>query len=216
MERDANDSLYSILLPHSSHFRHPTSPANYPRSPTPVTMLEKWLTDGSSDLVMVVISGVATYVAILLYTRLVGLRSFSKMSAADFAMTVAVGSLFASTISSPSPSLAVGLTAIAVLFFGQWGFAFLRMKSSLFSRWVDNEPLLLMRDGKVLDDNLKRANVTRNDLYAKLREANALRLSEVRAVVFETTGDISVLHSSSSDARLEPEVMTSVVGFETE
>lgn len=49
----------------------------------------------------------ATYTMIGLTPRIVGLRSFSKMSAADFAMTVAVGSLFASTISLSAPTFIV-------------------------------------------------------------------------------------------------------------
>lgn len=42
------------------------------------------------------------------------------------------------------------------------------------------------------------ALVSQADLMAKLREANVLQLSQVKAVVFETTGDISVLHSEHS------------------
>ena len=51
-----------------------------------------------------------------------------------------------------------------------------------------------MEDGAFLDHNLTMAKLTRADLLGKLREANVLRLDEVRAVVFEPTGDISVLH----------------------
>ena len=58
-----------------------------------------------------------------------------------------------------------------------------------------NTPILLMKDGKVIHENLKKALVSKADLMCKQREANVLRLSQVRAVVFETTGDISVLHS---------------------
>jgi len=41
---------------------------------------------------MILVSSCTVYAAILLYTRIVGPRSFSKMSSADFAMTIAVGS----------------------------------------------------------------------------------------------------------------------------
>ena len=51
-----------------------------------------------------------------------------------------------------------------------------------------------MKGPEVLEDNLKRSRVTLGDLRAKLREANVTDLSQVKAVVFETTGDISVLH----------------------
>lgn len=161
----------------------------------------------------IVLAVAATYGAILVFTRLCGLRSFSKMSAADFAMTVAVGSLFASTIATGKPSLEAGILCIALLFAGQWIVAWARRCSPVVSRLVDNEPLLLMRGSTILDENLARANVTRDDLFGKLREANAFTYDQVLAVVFETTGDISVLHSPDEGARLEPDFLRNVKGF---
>ncbi|MDA8744309.1 DUF421 domain-containing protein [Rubripirellula amarantea] len=163
---------------------------------------------------MVLISSASVYVAILLYTRFAGLRSFSKMSAPDFAMTVAVGSLFGSTISSPSPTLVLGLVALASLYFGQWIISALRQKFEGFGKVIDNQPLLLMAGREFLDDNLRQAKVTRSDVYGKLREANALNYDEVLAVVFETTGDISVLHRSDSNAVLEQDFIKNVIGNE--
>ncbi len=177
-------------------------------------MLEKWITTGGGEISMVLLSALITYMAIVAYTRVIGLRSFSKLSAADFAMTVAVGSLFASTISAPSPPLLLGLVAIASLFVGQAAVAFLRFRFDWFCKAVDNQPLLLMSSGDFLDENLRRANVTRADIYGKLREANAFNYREVRAVIFETTGDISVLHSSDAEKPLEPDFFKDVQGAE--
>jgi len=162
----------------------------------------------------IVLSVIATYGAILAFTRVCGLRSFSKMSAADFAMTVAVGSLFASTIATGKPSLVEGILCIAMLFAGQWIIAWARRALPVVSHLVDNEPLLLMRGSTILDHNLKRANVTRDDLFGKLREANALNYDQVLAVVFETTGDISVLHASDEKVILEPDFMRNVKGYD--
>lgn len=71
--------------------------------------------------------------------------------------------------------------------------ATLRRRSS-FDRVVDNTPVLLVRDGEFDVTAMNASRVTRSDVFAKLREANVLRLEQVRAVVLETTGDISVLH----------------------
>ena len=59
---------------------------------------------------------------------------------------------------------------------------------------MDNEPLMIMWGQDILEDNLKAAKMTRSDLMAKLREANVLRMEQVQAVIFEQTGDVSVLH----------------------
>ncbi len=175
---------------------------------------DEWVYSEWGELGMVLVSAIVTYAAIILFTRLAGLRSFSKMSAADFAMTVAVGSLFASTVSSAKPTLIIGLFSLALLFLAQWLVATLREKVGWFSKAVDNQPLLLMAGGKILHENLRRANVTEADIFGKLREANALNYDQIRAVVFETTGDISVLHSSDSQIELEADFLRGVVGAE--
>lgn len=174
-------------------------------------MFEIWITSGWEDVPWILLSVAAAYIAILLYTRIVGLRSLSKMSAADFVMTIAIGSLFASTVSMSSPSLLVGLAALAAIYLGLWLIAWLRRRSRVVSKLVDNEPLLLMAGSKILYHNLKRANVTQADLFSKLREANALNYDEVLAVVFESTGDISVLHSKDANVYLEPDFLDSVI-----
>ncbi len=176
--------------------------------------IEKWLTVDTEQIIMVCISAVVTYSAILAYTRIVGLRSLSKMTSADFATTLAIGSLFASTISAPNPTLAIGLLALACLYGGQLITARLRLRFPRFAEMIDNKPLLLMAGSRFLDENLKRASVTRSDIYGKLREANAINSRHVLAVVFEPTGDISVLHSDDPDARLEPAFMEDVADAE--
>lgn len=161
--------------------------------------MNEWINSDFETLRWIFLSTLATYGGIILYCRLAGLRSFSKMSAPDFAMTVAVGSLFAATIANPSPTLISGLFALGLLFTCQWAIAYLRKRLKWGASILDNSPLLLMRNGKLLEQNLAKANVTRSDLMAKLREANAFSLSRVEAVIFESTGDISVIHSNPSD-----------------
>lgn len=59
-----------------------------------------------------------------------------------------------------------------------------------------------MRDGEFDRAAMKKSRVAESDVWAKLREANALDLAQVRAVVLETTGDISVLHGDSLNPAL--------------
>ena len=173
--------------------------------------MSDWFALPPADVLLgIALSTAAVYGVVIALTRLVGLRSFSKMSSFDFVMTIAVGSVLASTILSPSPSLPRGAAALASLFGIQFGIALLRKHTSWMERVVDNEPLVLMtRDGMV-HDNLRRARVTEHDVWAKLREANVLRVDEVRAVVFESTGDISVLHGDPDGPELEPRLLSGV------
>ena len=142
---------------------------------------------------------------VVLLVRINGLRSFSKMTNFDFVMTVAVGSLLAGAAQATDwKGFLQTLCAMVGLFAMQHVAARLRQASDTLESVMQNEPLLLMRDGAILQDALDESRVARSDLIAKLREANVLDMSEVRAVVLETTGDISVLHGGQcADELLE-------------
>ncbi|MBC7000747.1 YetF domain-containing protein [Cytophaga sp. FL35] len=157
----------------------------------------------------IVLSTMGIYFTVILFTRIAGKRSFSKMSSFDFSMTVAIGSVIASTILSPSISLVSGIIGLASIYILQILVAIGR-RYKLLKQAVDNSPLLLMDGRKIIKDNLKKARVTESDLRSKLREANVASLDEVLAVIFETTGDISVLHKIDGDIKLDPWLLTDV------
>ncbi|MEE8602336.1 DUF421 domain-containing protein [Euzebya tangerina] len=165
-----------------------------------------------SQLAAVVIATVGVFAAIIAATRLLGLRSFAKMSSFDFAATVAIGSIFAATATG-SASLAAGALAVAVVYASQGIIAKLRHRPP--GAVFDNTPTMLMVEGELLRDNLRRSGVTEADVMAKLREANVLRMEQVRYVILEATGDVSVLHSDGPDATVDQELIGGVAGMET-
>ena len=157
--------------------------------------MEKWMSSSGSTILMITVSAIGIYTAVILFTRLFGKRSFSKMSSFDFASTIAIGSIIASTILTSSVSLLEGCAGLFIIYLMQSLVAFFR-RYGLFRNLVDNRPILLMEGEQILKGNLKKARVTEDDLRAKLREANVIEMSEVKAVIFESTGDIAVLHTS--------------------
>lgn len=171
--------------------------------------MEKWFTSDLKSLIAIVITAAGIYLAVIVFTRLAGKRSFSKMSSFDFAMTVAVGSLIATTVLSSSVSLLDGVVGMAAIYLLQISVALLR-RFKVIKEAVDNSPLLLMKGEQILHENLKKARVSEGDLRSKLREANVLNLNQVRAVVFETTGDISVLHTEDMSEQIEDWLMKDV------
>ncbi len=160
-------------------------------------------------LLRVIIGTLGIYLAVILYTRLAGLRSFSKMSSFDFAVTVAIGSVLASTLLLEDVTLLQGIVALALLYGLQVLVSFLRLRWEPWRRVLDNRPVLLMAHGELLRDNLRRTRVTETDIRAKLREANVHSLDHVLAVVLETTGDVSVLHGEPG-TELDPEILDDV------
>ncbi|MDX1622356.1 MAG: DUF421 domain-containing protein [Gemmatimonadota bacterium] len=175
-------------------------------------MIEAWLATGWGAAGMAVVSALGIYLAMVILTRIAGLRSFSKISSFDFAVTVAIGSVLATTIVSDDPPLARAAIALAALYGIQMAVAWLRTRSEAVRRGVDNAPLLLMDGKRILHGNLRKAKLTEADLRGKLREANVLTPEQIRAVVMESTGDVSVLHGDADGPDLDPSLLEGVRG----
>jgi len=171
--------------------------------------MENWLFASAPILIKVILSVLAIFTVMIIITRISGLRTFAKMSSFDFASTIAIGSVLASVVMNGGQSLVKGAIALGGIVAFQSFFALMVRRSGAFKRVCTNDPVLLMKEGKILCDNLKRTNVGEDDLIAKLREANVLDFSEVLAVVLESTGDMSVLHTSEGK-KLMPKLLQGV------
>lgn len=158
-----------------------------------------WIYNVNDPLWETLVGSFLIFIVIILLTRMVGLRSFAKFTAYDFAFTVAIGSIISSTLTS-STSIVHGAIAITGLLALTYAFSALQKRFKSLDRLISNKPLLLMDGDRILYKNLKHARIQKTQLTAKLREANVLNFSQIEAVVLESTGDISVLHKTSLDS----------------
>lgn len=150
-----------------------------------------------------ILLAVAAILWVVVLVRINGLRSLSKMTNFDFVMTVALGSLVAGAAqASDWKAFAQAMVAMAGLFLVQFLAAQIRKSSDRAEDAMQNDPVFLMRNGEFCDAALNKTRVAKSDLIAKLREANVLDYGQVRAVVLETTGDVSVLHGDHLDETL--------------
>lgn len=159
-----------------------------------------WIYSTDDPLFETIAACFLIFIMIIILTRIIGLRSFAKFTAYDFAFTVAIGSIISSTLTS-STSLVHGGIAITGLLFITFIFSTLQRKFSKLSKVISNAPLLLMDGNKILHDNLKHARIEEKQLICKLREANVLNFDQVFAVILESTGTISVLHSATAEKK---------------
>jgi uncharacterized membrane protein YcaP (DUF421 family) len=116
----------------------------------------------------------------------------AAMSSVDLAAAIALGAIMGRTVLGHTPTLAAGLLAIATLFALQAGFGVLRRRRRV-DRALSNRPLLLMANGIVLHDHLRKAKIVEGDLRQKLRLAGIHRYDDVAAAILERTGAISIL-----------------------
>lgn len=168
-----------------------------------------WIYELNDPIWETIVGSVIIFLVIILLTRIIGLRSFAKFSAYDFAFTVAIGSIISSTLTS-STTIVHGSVAIASLLVLTFIFSTLQKIFPALNSVISNKPLLLMDGAEILYENLNYARIEKTQLIAKLREANVLDFKQIEAVVLESTGDISVLHKSESAISLNEDVLEGV------
>lgn len=149
--------------------------------------------DGWGDLGQVVVVGVTAYVGVVVILRLSGKRALSKMNAFDLIVTVALGSVLASTLLSRDVSASEGLVAIALLCALQYVVTWSSLRSERFQGLIKAEPTLLLSRGKMLERALRAERVTREEMLAALRASGIAEPEGAAAVILETDGTLSVI-----------------------
>lgn len=72
-------------------------------------------------------------------------------------------------------------------------FMWIALKSSTARKWISGEAIMVVKDGKVLDQNMKKCNYTLDLLEQGLRSKNIFNLNEVELAILEVNGSLSVL-----------------------
>ncbi len=164
--------------------------------------MDEWFGAGWRTIGYVVLATVATYVSTIVAVRLAGRRTVAELSAFDVVVTVAIGSLVASTASSADPSYVQGMTALVTLLLLQVGIAALRQRSAMLRRLLDFKPETVV-DGERVDlpAGPLTSQITLDELQSKLRELGVFDLDEVTLVVVEPTGGLSVRRRGSETSR---------------
>ncbi len=155
--------------------------------------MDEWLGASWRTVGYVVVSTVATYLSTIVAVRLAGRRTIAQLSSFDIVVTVAIGSLVASTAAGNDPSYAQGMTALVTLLLLQVGIAALRQRSATLRRVLDFQPETVVDDGRVnLPTGPLTSQITSEELRSKLRQRGVFDLDGVTLVLVEPTGELSV------------------------
>jgi uncharacterized membrane protein YcaP (DUF421 family) len=153
--------------------------------------------DSWPALLRILLVGTAAYAALVLLLRASGKRTLGQLNAFDFVVTVSLGSTLATILLSADVSWSEGVTALALLA------ALQLLVAGISSRWprvrvgLTAEPALLLADGRIRHEALRRNRLTESELRQAVRMQGSGDLSRVKAVVLETNGKLSVITSSA-------------------
>jgi uncharacterized membrane protein YcaP (DUF421 family) len=156
--------------------------------------------DGWEPIVRTAIVTPLAYAGLVLALRVAGKRTLAQLNVFDWVVTVALGSALATVVVSTDVALAQGMLAIAGLIALQFAVSFVTSRWERARHVVTAEPMLLVRDGEMLREAMRRERVAESELLQALRESGHPRVEGVAAVVLETNGAFTVLTEAAPDA----------------
>jgi len=147
------------------------------------------------DLIQVFLYTVLVYLLLVFLTRIIGKKLLSQMTFFDFVIGITLGTIGAAFITVEVKGLYVLISPIiltlAVVLTGQ-----LAMKNVAARKLLEGEPLVIVQNGKIYEQNMRKIRYHLDDLLMQLREKNVFDLSEVEFAILEPHGQLSVLKKS--------------------
>ncbi|WP_127489712.1 DUF421 domain-containing protein [Paenibacillus ehimensis] len=132
-------------------------------------------------------------IVLFLLTKLLGKRQVSQLSFFEYITGITIGSLAAYISLDLEANWYLGIVSLAVWVLASLGIEFLQLKSKSARNWIDSKATVLIKDGKILEDNMKKERLTTDELLEQLRKRSVFKTADVEFANMEPSGDINVL-----------------------
>lgn len=148
---------------------------------------------------IVLVRGIIGFFTLLIFTRILGKQQVSQLTFFDYVVGITIGST-ASSLTTDLTSRAwphwVGLITWTVLCYI---LQLITLKSKAAEKFLDGEPTIVITDGKILEESMKKFRYTIGDLLAQLRDKGIFDLKDVAYAVLEKDGQLSILKKPECD-----------------
>lgn len=150
--------------------------------------------DINGDFMLIsIIRTVILYIFILLALRIMGKRQLSEMQTSELVITLLISDIAVIPMQNTGQPLLSGIVPILILISLEILFSVIMLKSGNFRKIVCGSPEMVIKDGKILQDQMRRLRMTTEDLCVQLRQQGIFSLEDVQYCIVETNGDVSVL-----------------------
>lgn len=146
-----------------------------------------------------------------LISKLLGNKQISELNMFDYINGITIGSIAAElSISRESEEIITAIIAILIYGFVGVAFSILTIKSIKCRRFLSGRTLILIENGKIYNENLKKSKLDINDLLTKARTNGYFDISQINYAIMENNGEISFFPCSeyrpvtASDLKLDP------------
>jgi len=141
----------------------------------------------------VILRSVVVYVFVVLAIRLFGKKELAQLSVIDLVFILLISNSVQNAMVGPDTSLAGGMIAAGSLFLVNFILKYFLFRSKSLTTLIESNPVMLIHHGIVLQDNLNKQRISREELEASAREHGVEDLSHVDLAVLESDGNISIL-----------------------
>lgn len=134
------------------------------------------------------------FLALLFFmTKILGKKQISELSFFEYVSGITIGSIAGEAITGLEKNMFQGMAAIIIFSLATLLVDILALKSKSFRDFIEGRGTVFIKDGKVLEENLKKEKYTIDELSALLRQKNIYRVADVEFAVLEPRGTISAL-----------------------
>lgn len=145
------------------------------------------------DWLDIVIRSLIFIFILFLTTKWLGKKQISQLSFFEYVNGITIGSIGAEVVTGLEQSIYLGILSIVTFAAVPFIAGFISLKSKTFRDFVEGHGTVFIKDGKILEDNLKKEKYTSDELLELLRKDNVFKVADVEFAVLEATGDLSVL-----------------------
>ena len=135
---------------------------------------------------------IALYLVLIAVIRLMGKRQIGEMEPAEFVVTMLVANLASIPMQDGGIPLFSGLVPIVTVLGMELVLAFLSLRSTWVRKLLCGKPVILIENGNILQNNLRKTRITLDELTGHLRLKDVMDIKGVQYAILETNGDLSV------------------------
>lgn len=146
-----------------------------------------------AGLALIVLKSIAIYLFIILAIRLFGKKELAQLSVIDLVFILLISNSVQNAMVGPDNTLLGGLAAATGLFVINYVLKLILNRFPQVDKLLEGEPMVLIYEGKVQQQNMEECMLTMDELKAAVREHGAKDISEVNLAMLEKDGNISVI-----------------------
>ena len=146
------------------------------------------------DIMLIsIIRTIVLYAFVIFAIRIMGKRQISDMQPSELVATLIISNIASLPMQNTSQPFFSGVIPVVILVALEIITSAFMLKNSKFRRLVCGNPIVVIRDGVILQNQMRRVRLSNEDLFTQLRQQDVFNIEDIQYCIVETNGSISVL-----------------------